>query len=61
MSAAGAALLVVLRGGLAVGMDADLLVLDRDLLEVDPSAIIGTSASLTIMGGRIVHRSEGAS
>jgi predicted amidohydrolase YtcJ len=46
------------RGRIAVGLDADLAVLDRDLLEEDASAIIGTRAVATVVGGRIVHRSE---
>lgn len=47
------------RGRVAVGLDADLAVLDRDLLAAGPSAIIGTGVRLTVLGGRIVHRSEG--
>jgi predicted amidohydrolase YtcJ len=39
-------------------MDADLAVLDRDLPAAGPSAIIGTGVRLTVIGGRIVHRSE---
>ncbi len=46
------------RGRVVAGLDADLVVLDRDLLEVGPSAIIGTGVRLTVIGGRIVHRSE---
>jgi len=46
------------RGRLAPGMDADLVVLDRDLLAAGPSAIIGTGVRLTVLDGRIVHRSE---
>jgi predicted amidohydrolase YtcJ len=46
------------RGALSAGLDADLVVLDRDLLSVDPSAIIGTAVRLTVIDGRIVHRSE---
>jgi predicted amidohydrolase YtcJ len=46
------------RGRLAVGMDADLAVLDRDLLAAGPSAIMGTGVALTVLDGRIVHRSE---
>ena len=46
------------RGRVAPGMDADVVVLDRDLLAAGPSAIIGTSVRLTVLGGRIVHRSE---
>lgn len=41
------------------GPDADLVILDRDLLDAEVSAIIGTGVRLTVIGGRIVHRSEG--
>ena len=47
------------RGRVAPGMDADLVVLDRDLLAAGASAIIGTGVRLTVLDGRIVHRSEG--
>lgn len=46
------------RGTLRVGNDADLVVLDRDILAGGPSSIIGTTVALTVVGGRIVHRSE---
>jgi predicted amidohydrolase YtcJ len=46
------------RGTLRVGGDADLVVLDRDILAGGPSSIIGTTVALTVAGGRIVHRSE---
>ncbi|OGO59186.1 MAG: hypothetical protein A2V85_14190 [Chloroflexi bacterium RBG_16_72_14] len=46
------------RGRLAPGMDADLVVLDRDLLAAGPSAIIGTGVRLTVLGGVVVHRAE---
>ena len=49
------------RGTLRVGGDADLVVLDRDILAGGPSSIIGTTVVLTVVGGRIVHRSEGSS
>jgi predicted amidohydrolase YtcJ len=48
------------RGRIAVGMDADLAALDRDLLAEGASAIIGTTSVATLVGGRIVHRSEGS-
>jgi predicted amidohydrolase YtcJ len=41
-----------------VGGDADLVVLDRDILAGGPSSIIGTTVALTVVGGRVVHRSE---
>ncbi len=47
------------RGRVRPGLDADLVVLDRDLLAAGPSAIIGTDVRLTVLGGHIVHRSEG--
>ena len=40
-------------------LDADLVVLDRDMLAGGPSAIIGTTVALTVVGGEVVHRSEG--
>jgi predicted amidohydrolase YtcJ len=46
------------RGRLAPGMDADVVVLDRDLIAAGPSAIMGTGVALTVLGGSIVHRSE---
>ncbi len=46
------------RGRVTPGLDADLIVLDRDLLAAGPSAIIGTGVALTVLNGRIVHRSE---
>ena len=46
------------RGTLRVGGDADLVVLDRDILAGGPSSIIGTTVALTVVGGQIVHRSE---
>ena len=47
------------RGRVSPGLDADLIVLDRDLLAAGPSAIIGTGVRLTVLDGRVVHRSEG--
>jgi predicted amidohydrolase YtcJ len=46
------------RGTLRVGADADLVVLDRDMLAEGPSSIIGTHVALTVVGGEIVHQSE---
>ncbi len=46
------------RGTVRVGADADLVVLDRDLLALDASAIIGTGVTLTVVDGRVVHRAE---
>jgi len=47
------------RGMIVPGHDADLVVLDRDLLAEDPSAIAGTRVVATVVGGRIIH-GEGA-
>jgi predicted amidohydrolase YtcJ len=47
------------RGMIEVGRDADVVVLDRDLLVEDRSAIVGTGVVVTVVGGRIVH-GEGA-
>jgi predicted amidohydrolase YtcJ len=44
------------RGVVAPGYLADLAVLDRDLLGEGPGAIVGTRVVLTVVGGRIVHR-----
>ncbi len=46
------------RGTVRVGADADVVVLDRDLLAGGPSSIIGTTVALTVVGGHVVHRSE---
>jgi predicted amidohydrolase YtcJ len=47
------------RGTVKVGLDADLVVLDRDMLAGGPSAIIGTTVALTVVGGEVVHQTEG--
>jgi hypothetical protein len=49
------------RGTLRAGADADLVVLDRDILAGGPSSIIGTTVALTVVGGQVVHRSEAVS
>ena len=46
------------RGTLRPGADADVVVLDRDILAGGPSSIIGTTVALTVVGGQVVHRSE---
>ena len=48
------------RGTVKAGMDADLVVLDRDILAGGPSSIMGTKVALTVVGGEVVHRSEDA-
>lgn len=44
------------RGSVRVGYDADLAVLDRDLLAEGASALAGTRVTATVVGGRVVHR-----
>ena len=46
------------RGTVKTGMDADLVVLDRDILAGGPSSILGTKVALTVVGGEVVHQSE---
>ncbi len=48
------------RGTVKAGMDADIAVLDRDILAGGPSSILGTKVALTVVGGEVVHRSEDA-
>jgi predicted amidohydrolase YtcJ len=42
-----------------VGPHADLAVLDRDMLAAGPSAIIGTTVGRTVVGGEVMHQTEG--
>lgn len=44
------------KGALAPGMLADLTVTDRDIFAVPTEEIPGTTAVLTMMGGRFTHR-----
>ena len=48
-------------GSLEPGKFADLIVLDRNLLQIDPAAIAGTQVLLTMVGGRIVYQAQGSS
>ncbi|MBA8881872.1 amidohydrolase [Phyllobacterium myrsinacearum] len=45
-------------GQLAVGLSADLIVLDRDLTEVSPEEIAGTKVLATFFQGRLVHSAD---
>ena len=43
------------RGSIAEGKLADLVVVDRNLLKIDPKDILETNVDLTMVGGRIVY------
>ena len=42
-------------GSLEVGKRADLVVLDRDILTIDPETIVDTKVLATYLDGRLVH------
>jgi predicted amidohydrolase YtcJ len=44
-------------GSLSVGKYADLILLDRNLFEIDPGEIAQTQVLLTLLEGQEVHRS----
>ncbi len=46
------------KGSIEPGKFADMVVLDRDLLTIDPSEIIETRALMTIVGGEVVYERE---
>lgn len=46
------------RGTLAAGQQADFIVLDRDLFNVDVNEVGGTKVLQTVIGGRTVHEAE---
>jgi predicted amidohydrolase YtcJ len=48
-----------LKGSLVPGKLADLVVLSRDIFQIDPMAILETHVAMTVLGGRVVYRSEG--
>ena len=48
-----------LSGRLVPGLAADLVVCDRDLLEVPLTKVSKAKARLTMVDGRIVHRASG--
>lgn len=43
------------RGSIAEGALADLVVVDRNLLRIDPKDLLGMNVDLTMVGGRIVY------
>jgi predicted amidohydrolase YtcJ len=46
------------RGAIARGLQADLSVFSVDLMTAPPEAILQGKALLTVVGGKIVYRSE---
>ena len=48
------------KGSLAVGMLADIAVLDRDLFSVPDDELLEITSQLTIVGGRVAHETPGA-
>jgi cytosine/adenosine deaminase-related metal-dependent hydrolase len=47
-------------GSLEVGKRADLVVLDRDILTVDPESIEDTKVLATYLDGRLVYSAQGS-
>ena len=45
-------------GSLTAGKLADLVVLSRDVMTVAPRQILGTTVTMTIIGGKIVYESK---
>jgi len=43
------------KGALAPGMDADVVVLSRDIMRTAPDSILGTKVLYTIVGGKVVY------
>ena len=43
------------RGYLSVGMLADLVLLDRNILEIEPSSLLDTNVMVTVVNGDIVY------
>lgn len=46
-------------GSLEVGKFADLIVLDRNIMQIPPDQIAGTQVQLTMVGGKIVYQKDG--
>jgi predicted amidohydrolase YtcJ len=46
------------KGTLTPGQLADLVVLDQDLLTIDPAQILSVQVDLTVVGGRVVYRRD---
>ena len=43
-------------GSIEVGKRADLVVLDKNLFDVEPQDIADTAVNLTMMNGNVTHR-----
>jgi hypothetical protein len=43
------------KGSIKKGKLADITVLDRNLMEIDPKDILNTNVEMTIVGGKIVY------
>ena len=48
-------------GSLSVGKFGDVIILDRDIFEIDPYEIADTQVQLTLLGGKEVYRATGFS
>ncbi|MEK6570613.1 MAG: amidohydrolase family protein, partial [Bacteroidota bacterium] len=44
-----------LKGSIEVGKLADLVVLSKDIMKVEPKEIIDTEVLMTILGGKVVY------
>ncbi len=53
-----AAFLEPVTGSLAVGKAADLVILSKDIMSVEPREIVGTKIELTMVGGQITYQLE---
>ncbi|SMP66924.1 Amidohydrolase family protein [Desulfonatronum zhilinae] len=47
-------------GSISIGKSADLVVLDRNVLEVPPSEISRAGVSLAMFQGKVIHRASSA-
>lgn len=47
-------------GSIEIGKQADMIVLDRNLFEIDPTEIRDTQVLTTMIGGRVVFDRAGA-
>jgi hypothetical protein len=45
-------------GSLEIGKAADMIIVDRNIFEVDPHSIANTRVTITIVGGKVVYEAE---